>query len=179
MYPPAMDLTSPHAASWTDAELFWIIQNGIRFTGMPAWKSQIGEEDTWKLIHFIRSLPDGNAMHPEPFDSAAKSETKPAADPVAYGRILYRQEGCFMCHQLDGEGGTLGPDLSVQGTRRRSDDWLIGHFKNPPAYTKGSIMPSFKNLTEDQLHALVVFLQSQKEPAAPVSDARRKAAGPP
>src|ERR1051325_1123885 len=61
MYPPAMDLTSPHAASWTDAELFWIIENGIRFTGMPAWKSQITAPDTWKLILFIRTLPVASA----------------------------------------------------------------------------------------------------------------------
>src|SRR5262249_33153927 len=56
MYPPAMDLTSPHAASWSDADLFWIIQNGIRFTGMPAWKGQISEPDTWKVILFLRTL---------------------------------------------------------------------------------------------------------------------------
>jgi cbb3-type cytochrome oxidase cytochrome c subunit len=97
-----------------------------------------------------------------------------AVGPAAYGRILYRQEGCFMCHQLDGEGGTLGPDLSVQATRKRADDWLIGHFKNPPGYTKGSIMPSYKNLTEEQLHALVAFLQSQRAPVAPVGGAKPK-----
>src|SRR5438876_5017759 len=30
MYPPAMDLTSPHVQHWNDAELFWIIQKGVR-----------------------------------------------------------------------------------------------------------------------------------------------------
>jgi len=57
----------------------------------------------------------------------------------------------------------VGPDLTVQGTRNRSVDWLIGHFKNPTAYVPGSIMPSFKNLTDEQLSALTVFLESQKE----------------
>ena len=38
MYPPAMDLTSAHVQHWSDAELFWIVQNGVRHTGMPAWK---------------------------------------------------------------------------------------------------------------------------------------------
>jgi mono/diheme cytochrome c family protein len=57
MYPPAMDLTSPHAQHWNDAELFWIIQNGVRMTGMPGWKSMISETDTWKLVRFIHSLP--------------------------------------------------------------------------------------------------------------------------
>lgn len=161
MYPPAMDLTSPHVASWNDAELFWIIQNGIRFTGMPAWKYRIGEEDTWKLIHFVRNLPNWNAFRAAP-EAATSGAGKSPAELIHYGRTLYRQEGCFMCHQLEGEGGTIGPDLSLQGTRGRSDDWLVGHFKDPPAYTKGSIMPSFKNLTGDQLRALVAFLQSQK-----------------
>jgi mono/diheme cytochrome c family protein len=174
MYPPAMDLTSPHASSWTDAELFWIIQNGIQFTGMPAWKEQIGEEDTWKLIHFVRSLAK-SAAEPEQQALLMKEAAKPV-DPIAYGRLLYRQEGCFMCHQLDGSGGKLGPDLSVEATRNRSDAWLMGHFREPATYTKGSIMPSFKNLTEDQLQALVVFLQSRRGPVAVPADARSRAA---
>ena len=43
----------------TDGELFYIIQNGIRLTGMPGWGGESGhdEEDSWKLVHFIRHLP--------------------------------------------------------------------------------------------------------------------------
>lgn len=37
MYPRASDLTSEQVQSYSDQELFWIIQNGIRFTGMPAF----------------------------------------------------------------------------------------------------------------------------------------------
>src|SRR6202046_4939680 len=61
MNPPAMDLTSAHVQHWKDAELFWIIQNGVRLTGMPAWKSSISEDDTWKLTRFIHNLPHSNA----------------------------------------------------------------------------------------------------------------------
>ena len=57
MAPPAMDLTSAHVQHWSDAELFWIIQNGVRLTGMPAWHSNISENDTWKLARFIHNLP--------------------------------------------------------------------------------------------------------------------------
>jgi mono/diheme cytochrome c family protein len=56
MAPPAMDLTSAHVQHWSDAELFWIIQNGVRLTGMPAWKSSISADDTWKLARFIHNL---------------------------------------------------------------------------------------------------------------------------
>jgi cytochrome c553 len=57
MDPPAMDLTSSHVQHWSDGELFWIIQNGVRLTGMPSWKSSISDDDTWKLALFIHKLP--------------------------------------------------------------------------------------------------------------------------
>jgi mono/diheme cytochrome c family protein len=57
MTPPAMNLNSSHVQHWSDAELFWIIQNGVRLTGMPAWKTSISADGTWKLARFIHSLP--------------------------------------------------------------------------------------------------------------------------
>ena len=59
LYPPAPDMRLPATQQLTDGELFYIIQNGIRLTGMPAWSSGSGhdEEDSWKLVHFIRHLP--------------------------------------------------------------------------------------------------------------------------
>src|SRR5580658_8003625 len=49
-YPPAPDMRLPATQQLTDGELFFIIQNGIRFTAMPAWGGGPGhdEEDTWK-----------------------------------------------------------------------------------------------------------------------------------
>jgi hypothetical protein len=43
----------------TDGELFYVIEHGIRFTGMPAWSTgtAAGEESTWHLVHFLRHLP--------------------------------------------------------------------------------------------------------------------------
>ena len=44
--------------SLTDGELFYIIENGVRLTGMPAWGTGKPEaaEETWHLVHFIRHL---------------------------------------------------------------------------------------------------------------------------
>ena len=60
LYPPAPDMRLPATQQLTDGELFYIIQNGIRLTGMPAWGSGTSqdEEDSWKLVHFIRHLPE-------------------------------------------------------------------------------------------------------------------------
>jgi mono/diheme cytochrome c family protein len=59
LYPPAPDMRLPDTQQLTDGELFYIIQNGIRLTGMPAWGNGTAqdEEDSWKLVHFIRHLP--------------------------------------------------------------------------------------------------------------------------
>jgi len=55
LYPPAPDMRLPATQQLTDGELFYIIQNGIRLTGMPAWGTGTAkdEEDSWKLVHFI------------------------------------------------------------------------------------------------------------------------------
>lgn len=58
MYPPAPDMRKERTQRMTDGELFYIIENGIRLSGMPAWGGiEIGEQDSWKLVHFIRHLP--------------------------------------------------------------------------------------------------------------------------
>jgi mono/diheme cytochrome c family protein len=61
MYPPAPDMRLAATQSMTDGELFFIIQNGVRDTGMPAWgagsTSGHAAEDSWKLVRFIRHLP--------------------------------------------------------------------------------------------------------------------------
>lgn len=58
MYPPATDLRQPGTQQLTDGELFQIIANGIRFTGMPGWGGADTDEEIWKLVLFIRHLPD-------------------------------------------------------------------------------------------------------------------------
>jgi hypothetical protein len=59
MYPPAPDMRLPATQNLTDGELFYIVQNGIRLTGMPGWgDSDHDAESSWKLVRFIRHLPD-------------------------------------------------------------------------------------------------------------------------
>jgi mono/diheme cytochrome c family protein len=57
LYPHPPIMREERTQSLTDGELFSIIQNGIRFTGMPAFGDQHNEEAAWKLVLFIRHLP--------------------------------------------------------------------------------------------------------------------------
>jgi len=59
LYPKSPDLRLAGTQDLTDGELFYIIHNGIRLTGMPAFGQGSPDQDmdSWKLVHFIRHLP--------------------------------------------------------------------------------------------------------------------------
>jgi mono/diheme cytochrome c family protein len=59
LYPKPPDLRQDATQKLSDGELFWIIENGVRFTGMPAFGGGSGsQDDSWKLVLFIRHLPN-------------------------------------------------------------------------------------------------------------------------
>jgi mono/diheme cytochrome c family protein len=58
LYPPPPDLRQARTQNLGDGEIFYIIKNGVRFTGMPGWGGEDEEnEENWKLVVFIRHLP--------------------------------------------------------------------------------------------------------------------------
>lgn len=60
LYPKAPDMRLARTQDLSDGELFYIIENGVRMTGMPAWGTgdASGESASWSLVHFIRHLPE-------------------------------------------------------------------------------------------------------------------------
>ena len=71
MYPRAPSLASPGTQQWSDSELFWIIRNGNRYTGMGGFGKSLGDQQIWDLVHYVRSLADVGSPGKLP-------ETKPA-----------------------------------------------------------------------------------------------------
>ena len=58
MYPKVPDMRKSDTQNLSDGELYYIIENGIRLTGMPAWgKGGSDDQETWQLVRFIRHLP--------------------------------------------------------------------------------------------------------------------------
>jgi mono/diheme cytochrome c family protein len=59
LYPRAPDMRTEATQNLSDGELFSIIENGIRLSGMPAWGTGTPESEraSWALVHFIRRLP--------------------------------------------------------------------------------------------------------------------------
>ncbi|MGI9147774.1 MAG: c-type cytochrome [Chloroflexota bacterium] len=61
-YPNATDLRSHDAIEKSDGQLFWIIKNGLNFTGMPGFADQYSNQDIWSIVTFIRALQDPNQV---------------------------------------------------------------------------------------------------------------------
>ena len=56
MYPRVLDLGSPEVQGMSDRELFWVIKNGIRLSGMPGFAKIESDEQIWDLAYYVRSL---------------------------------------------------------------------------------------------------------------------------
>jgi mono/diheme cytochrome c family protein len=57
MSPPVPSLASHEVQQYTDGQLKWIIDNGIRPSGMPGSKGTLSDEEIWSIVVFLRHLP--------------------------------------------------------------------------------------------------------------------------
>jgi len=43
---------------WTSAQVFWIIKNGIKMTGMASYSDALKDDEIWNLVAFVQRLPE-------------------------------------------------------------------------------------------------------------------------
>ena len=78
------DLASHPVQEYRDGQLKWIIENGIRFSGMPAWKGILTNEEMWHIVRYIRHLPaKGSLGAPKIFEESAHEHE--AVEGAAHG----------------------------------------------------------------------------------------------
>lgn len=85
LYPRVADLGSTDIQQWSDAELFWIVKNGIRLSGMPGFGKMLTDEEIWPLVRYIRSLRPQSEEQRNP-------RTEIGSAPNAYSRESRRSE---------------------------------------------------------------------------------------
>lgn len=103
-----------------DAQLFYIVKHGIKMTGMPAWPSQLRDDEVWGMIAFLRTLP---GLDPTKYDALANgasdgSPRAPIEELVAPSRVPEAvTDSCARCHGTDGLGRGVGAFPVVAGQR--------------------------------------------------------------
>jgi cytochrome c553/cytochrome c5 len=110
----------PVLAEWKDAELFYVVKHGIKFTAMPAWPTQQRDDEVWAMVAFLRKFKD---LDTEEYarlvsgESLTGRETAPLPDLLG-PQIIPRavQINCGRCHGKDGlgRGENAFPRLAAQ-----------------------------------------------------------------
>ncbi len=65
LYPKPPDLGSKKIAQLSDAELYWVVKNGIKMTGMPGFGPTHDEEELWAMVAFVKRTPNIQAKEYE------------------------------------------------------------------------------------------------------------------
>ncbi len=119
----------------------------------------LSDTEADNLLAFLvwMSKVDTNGWPPKPILARAI-----AGRDSSPGQLLFQQNGCNDCHEVNGIGGTAGPDLSKVGLRRPDVQWHIRHLKDPESVVPDSAMPAFDDLSEQELRELADYLTSLK-----------------
>jgi mono/diheme cytochrome c family protein len=56
MHPRVEDLRSRRVQKMSDREMFWVVKNGIRFTGMPGFGHSLSDDEIWQVTYYVRTL---------------------------------------------------------------------------------------------------------------------------
>jgi cytochrome c oxidase cbb3-type subunit 3 len=113
-----------------DAALVKVITDGIRGTEMPG-AGAMSDREVRQTAAYVRSL--------------GKVAAQPVEGDVTHGSEIYRGKGnCIGCHSIKGEGGIVGPELSVIGSSRSA------------AYLRQSLVEPNAAVPEDYLLVTVV-----------------------
>jgi PQQ-dependent dehydrogenase (methanol/ethanol family) len=98
--------TIPFVHGNADADVFRTIRGGVPGTQMPPFDG-LTESQIWQLVAYLRSLRR---------DAPSAGVTTPASGDAAAGEgLFFGRAACASCHEVNGRGGIVGPDLSNAG----------------------------------------------------------------
>ncbi len=111
MTPEPPDLAEK-VPQWEPKELHWIVQHGVKYTGMPAWPVREREDEVWSMVAFLERLPGMSAAAYRALAFGPLAEVPPPAVPPRPAGLAT----CVRCHGLDGRGDPNGafPRLDIQ-----------------------------------------------------------------
>lgn len=172
------------ARRWNAQELYWLTRNGIRMSGMPAWKHHLDEAELWSVVAFIERMPTldvqgyagivaqaGQAQKQAAFPACGARRLQappPAVGDPSIGKQALHHHACTACHAIPGTTGSdsrVGPSLegfglrsTIAGVLPRTTENLERWLREPQAVKPGTTMPAMGVSPEDARH-MAAYLQ--------------------
>ena len=165
--PSPADFNNPSAygtladPSYTDADYYWRISEGLPWSAMPVWKVKYSEDDRWSLVYYIRvnftqtlarpPEPEGDPVYPPiylsqtaPVDMTANDVDVGDSSQLVYrapdpelGKVIYTTY-CAECHNSTGRGdGWDGAYLDVPPANFTDPD--VQNFVDGDLYSRVSL----------------------------------------
>jgi len=163
--PSFSNVGARHPADWLGEQLL-DPQQHVPGNNMPAY-AFLSQRERDGLVAYMGTL-DGKREGPETLEVLNLDPPERFAPAkVERGQQLFTANGCSGCHRVGSDGGAIGPNLSHEGLRNRSDTWQKQHLEDPlSVYVQGDtqgiswVMPRYDRLGDEDLGALVAYLQS-------------------
>jgi cytochrome c553 len=174
---PQAPYLSPLIETWKTRELFWIVDHGIKYTGMPAWATGTRPDEVWSMVAFLLKLPD---MDTETYRKLAyEPGPDPEQQPAVTNLELDERFGstlsqCARCHGFDGMGRGTGAFPYLGGQKEAYLYDSLRHFANGDRKS-GIMQPIAGGLFQTAMRDIAAHY-ANLEPAAPahgVTDPRR------
>ncbi len=155
MEPAPPDLEE-HLPEYDARQLYWIVWNGIRYTGMPGWAGDHRQDEVWAVVAFLEKYRDLDAPG---YDRLAYGEVQPHDVPggrVSFGGLAGRLEkavqNCARCHGKDG----MGRDGTAPKIAGQSRAYLLATLRGYATgeRSSGIMQPIAAPLSEGELREL-------------------------
>lgn len=171
---PVMRAATPHAPNlqvnarkWTDAQLFYILDHGVKFTGMPFWAARDRPDEIRRMVAFVRALPSMTPAH-----YRALVDGPDAALPgLRPGTVA----NCTGCHGADGMGRGQ-PDIPILAGQKPG--YLLDALRRYQTNRRSSAVmrQAAAQLRPEEMTALARHFAAMPAPrtGAPAQDARAR-----
>lgn len=169
------------SARWKAPEVYWIIEQGITMSGMPAWRYRLSQADLWSIVAFVEQMHLLSAMQYRETmarvqdqrcetlqSNGAVAPAGVAADGnAARGRAALSQYGCNGCHRIPGITGAevnVGPPLAgiarrqlIAGRLANTADNMSRWLRDPQNVDPLTTMPNL-GVTEGDARDIASYL---------------------
>lgn len=179
---PQPPLLAELVADRSPQELFWVVHNGLKFSGMPGWPAPKRDDEVWALVSFIKKLPgmsesEYRALAETP--EAVSPEAAPSGGVASDGGVDLvstsapsaqqpeRLATCVQCHGANGLGRGVGafPILGLQTERYLHQSLRAFADGDRISGIMGSVAVT---LTEDDMAQLAAYYSRSGVPESPV-----------